>query len=359
MIQIEKLDPVYVREWCESIYEQMNFPQKYRGEETFKKDISKWIREYLVIEGINWSTGDDVLLELMQLEYEDLYKIFKWFLNARKMDRKDRIFHPGYKGLGYFQKFESCLKSYNLITKELRFSRVKASRFIVCPYCNRNFINSTMKVYKCEACRDNNANSFEYNIDEIYLERKCPKGHEINEQHIELLNSCQLDHFWSKIDYPLLAVCFYNLVPSCASCNYNKLTSEISISPYDSSIEVDELFRFNYDLKSIHQPRIFIERQKSEKFDLLKKDLDNIGIIELYQVHSDVIEELLWKKEYYSKPYTERIKSLFQENGMKELTESEIKRFLTGVYTDSKEYGKRPLSKMVADISRNIGLIGE
>ena len=63
--------------------------------------------------------------------------------------------------------------------------------------------------------------------------------------------------------------------------------------------------------------------------------------------------------EYYSKPYTERIKSLFQENGLKELTESEIKRFLTGVYTDSKEYGKRPISKMVADISRNIGLIGE
>ncbi|MBZ2135725.1 hypothetical protein MK514_06825 [Streptococcus gordonii] len=360
MIQIEKLDPVYVRDWCESIYAQMNFPQKYRGEETFKKDISKWIREYLVIEGINWSTGDDVLLELMQLEYEDLCKIFKWFLNARKIDRKDRIFHPRYKGLDYLPKFESFLvSSYNFITKEIRYSRVKNSSFIVCPYCNRNFINSTMKVYKCEACHDNSADIFEYFSDEIYLKRECPEGHEINEKHIELLNSCQLDHFWSKIDYPLLSVCFYNLVPCCASCNLKKLTSEFSISPYDSSIEVDELFRFNYDLKSIHQPRIFIERQKSEKFDLLKKDLDNIGIIELYQVHSDVIEELLWKKEYYSKPYKERIKSLFQENGMKELTESEIKRFLTGVYTDSKEYGKRPLSKMVADISRNIGLIGE
>ena len=77
MIQIEKFDPDYVRDWCKSIYVQMNFSQKYRGEETFKKDISKWIREYLVIEGINWSTGDDVLLELMQLEYEDLNKIFK------------------------------------------------------------------------------------------------------------------------------------------------------------------------------------------------------------------------------------------------------------------------------------------
>ena len=84
-----------------------------------------------------------------------------------------------------------------------------------------------------------------------------------------------------------------------------------------------------------------------------------IVIIELYQVHSDIIEELLWKKEYYSKPYTERIESLFKENEMKGLTESEINRFLTGAYTDSKEYGKRPLSKFVTDISRNIGLIGE
>ena len=53
------------------------------------------------------------------------------------------------------------------------------------------------------------------------------------------------------------------------------------------------------------------------------------------------------------------INSLFQKNGMKQLTESEINRFITGAYTDSKEYGKRPLSKFVTDISRNIGLIGE
>ena len=360
MIQIEKFDPDYVRDWCESIYVQMNFPQKYRGEGTFKKDISKWIRQYLVIEGINWSTGDDVLLELMQLEYEDLYKIFKWFLNAKKIDRKDWIFHPEYNGLYYFQNFESFLvSSYNFITKEIRYSRVKNSSFIVCPYCNRNFINSTMKVYKCEECHDNSADIFEYFSDEIYLKRECPEGHEINEKHIELLNSCQLDHFWSKINYPLLSVCFYNLVPCCASCNYTKLTSEFSISPYDSSIEVDELFRFNYDLKSIHQPRIFIERQKSEKFDLLNKDFKNLGLIELYQVHSDIIEELLWKKEYYSETYRERIKSLFKEHEVKGFTDSEINRFITGAYTDSNEYGKRPLSKFVTDISRNIGLIGE
>ena len=124
-------------------------------------------------------------------------------------------------------------------------------------------------------------------------------------------------------------------------------------------IQVDDLFRFNYDLKSIHQPRIFIERQKSEKFDLLNKDFENLGLIELYQVHSDIIEELLWKKEYYSEPYRERIESLFKEYRVKGFTNSEINRFITGAYTDSNEYGKRPLSKFVTDISRNIGLIGE
>ena len=67
----------------------------------------------------------------------------------------------------------------------------------------------------------------------------------------------------------------------------------------------------------------------------------------------------MWKKEYYSETYRERIKSLFKEHEVKGFTDSEINRFITGAYTDSNEYGKRPLSKFVTDISRNIGLIGE
>ena len=42
-----------------------------------------------------------------------------------------------------------------------------------------------------------------------------------------------------------------------------------------------------------------------------------------------------------------------------ELSETELNRFITGHYTDKENYGKRPLSKMVADISKEIGLIGE
>lgn len=32
---------------------------------------------------------------------------------------------------------------------------------------------------------------------------------------------------------------------------------------------------------------------------------------------------------------------------------------IVGYYTDKENYGKRPLSKMVTDISKEIGLVGE
>ena len=42
-----------------------------------------------------------------------------------------------------------------------------------------------------------------------------------------------------------------------------------------------------------------------------------------------------------------------------ELSAAELNRFITGYYTDKENYGKRPLSKMVTDISKEIGLVGE
>lgn len=41
------------------------------------------------------------------------------------------------------------------------------------------------------------------------------------------------------------------------------------------------------------------------------------------------------------------------------LGERDFERVITGAYTDEKDYGKRPLSKLVADISREISLLRE
>ena len=58
----------------------------------------------------------------------------------------------------------------------------------------------------------------------------------------------EFDHFFPKgeKEYPALAMCFYNLIPSCKPCNQLKMTNPVAASPYDPNIE--SLSHFGTDL---------------------------------------------------------------------------------------------------------------
>lgn len=58
----------------------------------------------------------------------------------------------------------------------------------------------------------------------------------------------EFDHFFPKGDdgYPGLAMCFYNLIPSCKPCNQLKRTNPLAASPYDP--EIESLSHFGTDL---------------------------------------------------------------------------------------------------------------
>ena len=57
---------------------------------------------------------------------------------------------------------------------------------------------------------------------------------------------CDLDHFFDKKEYPVMAVSFYNLVPVCHSCNHVKGTRKISYSPHSKKYNTDDLITFGY-----------------------------------------------------------------------------------------------------------------
>lgn len=122
------------------------------------------------------------------------------------------------------EKYKEKLEyRYNQINKK---ALVRITGITVCPYCNRNFINVT-----------------------------------------EEANTSQLDHFFPKNEYPLFALCFYNLIPSCYGCNNKKSTSKFYISPYDESItDIDELLKFSLNIKSAD----FINNSAS--IDIIIKD---------------------------------------------------------------------------------------
>ena len=49
--------------------------------------------------------------------------------------------------------------------------------------------------------------------------------------------TCDFDHFYPKDDYPGLAMCFFNLVPSGKGCNFIMNTHLVEANPYHPEIE--------------------------------------------------------------------------------------------------------------------------
>lgn len=323
MIPIEKSNPSEVKNICMKLYQKMDF-QDYSG---FKNDLNSWVASHVQ----ELASEEDAFLKIMTGEYSFLENLKEFLDNF--VDEEPRL-------------AEYLKKSYDKIDSELRKKIIDSKNISVCPYCNRNYISSTYKFLQCNIC-----NQELLVIDGT--EKECPGcKHEIKGL-TKVVNTAQLDHFFSKDSYPLFAVSFYNLIPSCYSCNHVKLNKDLKHSPYDSSFPFDDV-KFTYIPKSTDKIEI--------KIDSCNPDFINgiriLGIEELYQSHIDVVNELIWKKEVYTKSYRDGLSKILNQTDL-ELSEAEVNRFITGHYTDKENYGKRPLSKMVTDISKEIGLVGE
>ena len=323
MIPIEKSNPFEVEKICLELYKKMNF----RNYPEFKNDLNSWVASNVQ----ELASEEDAFLKIMTGEYSFLENIKEFLHNF--LDKEPRL-------------AEYLKKSYDKIDSELRKKIIDLKNVSVCPYCNRNYISSTYKFLQC-----NNCNQELLVIDGT--EKECPGcKQEINGQ-TKVVNTAQLDHFFPKDSYPLFAISFYNLIPSCYSCNHVKLNKDLKHSPYDSSFPFDDV-KFTYIPKSTDKIEIKIDSCNPD----FKNGIRILGIEELYQSHIDVVNELIWKKEVYTDSYREGLSEILNQTNL-ELSEAEVNRFITGHYTDKENYGKRPLSKMVTDISKEIGLVGE
>ena len=323
MIPIEKSNPFEVEKICLELYEKMKF-QDYPE---FKYELNNWVVNNIP----RLESKQDAFLNIMKDEFSFL-KNYKGLLD-NFVDEEPRL-------------AEYLKKSYDKIDSELRKKIIDSKNISVCPYCNRNYISSTYKFLQCNIC-----NQELLVIDGT--EKECPGCKQEIKGLTKVVNTAQLDHFFPKDSYPLFAVSFYNLIPSCYSCNHVKLNKDLKHSPYDSSFPFDDV-KFTYIPKSTDKIEI--------KIDSCNPDFINgiriLGIEELYQSHIDVVNELIWKKEVYTKSYRDGLSRILNQTNF-ELSKAEVNRFITGHYTDKENYGKRPLSKMVTDISKEIGLVGE
>lgn len=177
----------------------------------------------------------------------------------------------------------------------------------------------------------------------------------------------ELDHYMPKSKCPYLCTTFMNLQPCCPKCNKKKSNRE----PDPNTEEIFELFKpegepivprlFNLDNASIATYMVSAESKDLKiLFDYpgnpkLKNGYENFfQISTLYQAHKDVAEELIWKQKIYNHIIRDIYKEQFKVLGFKDI---HFNRFILGNYDKADDIHKRPLSKMVQDIAKQLKIL--
>lgn len=188
-----------------------------------------------------------------------------------------------------------------------------------CPYCNRNYIYTVNKKGSVKP---------------------------------------QIDHFYPKSLYPYLAVCYFNLIPSCPTCNgfgAKEAKDTFYVYPISNPYETQPNdFKFSIIPQNIDYLNVESKKYNFEDFEIElygnKENLYVFKLEELYKQHKDIVLEILIKKAYYPKSYIIELKSFG-------FSEDEIYRYLFCNYKEADDLHKRPLSKLIKDISEELGLI--
>ena len=284
--------PIYLKNGAvsELCHLLLDAKSRQKGKEEYIENIraiDKWCLKNISVRGKKYSFPD-----IIQADYDEIVEIAKVYdSRSSKIPKK-------------YKKFiiETLYKR--------RFPRrkfVEELQITVCPYCNRNFVNSTDK-----------------------------------------RTMCDLDHFYDKETYPILAVSFHNLVPVCHACNHIKASKAISYSPHNRNFKTDDLLSFDFFVTGVDylsdSKKIGIEIDCSREFE---KNANELKLREVYQVHSNIVQECIKKAIIFNPEYMAELFNTY--NGLFE-SEEELYRIVFGNYIEEASYGKRPLSKLTKDI---------
>ena len=187
------------------------------------------------------------------------------------------------------------------------------------------------------------------NIDFINIFKKTNKN---------LLTGYTLDHIANKAQYPYLALSLYNLIPTCYICN-SKLKKEHDIGdsvPTSSTFDFDKKVKFktfmNNPTLQVDSVDDFALLLKEDFTDIYTKYIDILALDGRYEYHKYKVIEMIHKRKEYP---DSRIKELAK---LTEKTEEDVKQDLFGEYLfEGNDLHKRPLSKLIKDISSELGLI--
>ncbi len=197
----------------------------------------------------------------------------------------------------------------------------------VCPYCNRIYTYTVIQKY-------------------------CKK---------ENITRPELDHYFPKSKYPIFALSFFNLIPSCNICNstikgINELNISKNLHPYLD--ELDDGYKFDYDVKGIStfegdKSSIKIKIYKGKLYDKSNNTLKFFKIEQIYQKHTDTVANLILLRRKYTDGVLEEITNLVNKNGNALLSKEELFNDLFHEFNEN-EIIDTSLGKLKKDITNKL-----
>jgi len=86
-----------------------------------------------------------------------------------------------------------------------------------------------------------------------------------------------------------------------------------------------------------------------------KNTIETFRLKELYNEHKDIVLELIQKAEIYNDSYIEELMQKYEGSLFK--NREDLLRLITCGYVSDEDLHKRPLSKLIKDISEELKLI--
>ncbi len=172
----------------------------------------------------------------------------------------------------------------------------------------------------------------------------------------------QLDHFYNKSTFPFLSLTLGNLIPSCSTCNISKSSKAFTVLTHIHPYHEDANIKFDFYIDQNNALEYLIGNRD---YKLLKPKVNVVdprfnehkttfGIEEIYEKHTDVVEELVLKSLYYNQSRRDELKKEFADL---KLSASLIDRFVLGNYSLDSEINRRPLAKLAKDIGKQLKII--
>lgn len=200
-------------------------------------------------------------------------------------------------------------------------------------------------------------------ISKIINIKTCPYCNAMLTINVGKIARYQLDHFYPKSLYPYLSISLFNLIPSCNNCNHLKLDKDVNLKEnfhlYSDKPSM-EVFKFSLDdadtiryLSGINEEdlNVHFTFTDAQHKGLVEKHNKIFHIQHIYDTQNDIALDMIWRYQANNNVNIEELSKLLK------ISENEVKRMLVGNYIDYHDIHKRPLSKYMQDIAKDLKLL--